>query len=121
MRKPIIRLCRCCGEKFSTTKLCKYYVDITHQKPHNNFIQNTKRSVFSEFTKEHYKTYQIFNELLNEKSKIVKSKDFLRGTGAKLGVFSHVENFEGENTTVLFDIAIIPNENNIILKRKQHA
>ena len=121
MRKPIIRLCRCCGEKFSTTKLCKYYVDITHQKPHNNFIQNTKRSVFSELTKEHYKTYQIFNGLLDKKSKIENSKEFLRGTGAKLGVFSHVENFEGANTTILFDIAIIPNENNIILKRKQHA
>ena len=96
-------------------------MDITHQKPFNNFIQNTKRSVFSELTKEHYKTYQIFNELLNEKSKIVKSKDFLRGTGANLGVFSHVENFEGENTTILFDIAIIPNETHITLKRKQHA
>ena len=72
-------------------------------------------------TKDSLQTYKIYDGLLKNNSSIRKSKEFLRGAGANLGLYSYTDLVDNVRVQFLFDIAIIPDETHITLKRKKHA
>jgi hypothetical protein len=121
MKRILKKTCPCCEQVFETTRKDKVYLNATHQKRFNNTIQNRKRENQFRLTKDHYTTYRIYRALLGSRIEATYSKDFLKGKGAKLYLMSGVDIMKGERVEMLFDIAIIPNENEINLKRKKHA
>jgi hypothetical protein len=121
MKKIYALQCKCCKEPFETTRTDKFYKDKSHQVPKNNanqYAQSKKKNVM---TKDSLQTYKIYDGLLKNNPSIRKSKEFLRGAGAILGLYSYTDLVDNVHVQFLFDIAIIPDENHIILKRKQHA
>lgn len=117
MSKLYKRECPCCGETFETNRIDKFYIADLHQRNHNNSRQYDKRKKLDLINKPLNATYNIYKELLGNKLSTRISKEFLKGRGANLKYFSHVEKIDGLPTHVLFDIAII-NEETIINLRK---
>ena len=117
MKRTRRKTCPCCGEVFETTRKDKVYLDATHQKHHNNAVQNRKRDKNLSLTKEHTKTYQIFRKLLRNNSVVTRSVDFWEGKGADLSLFSGAEMIDGEQTFLLFDLALILNDNFLTIKQ----
>ena len=118
MQKRHKRHCKCCGEPFETNRSDKYYLNPNHQKRNNNWKQEQKRKKRNNMTKASIKTYEIYNDLLKDKSEIRMSKEFLRGRGADLALFTHADLIERQEAQFLFDIAVIDDGNYLILKRK---
>ena len=118
MEKLYKRKCKCCGEPFETNRSDKYYLNPGHQKRNNYWKQERRRKKRNNMTKASIKTYEIYNDLLKDNSEIRISKEFLRGRGADLALFTHVDFFERQQVHFLFDIAVINDENYLILKRK---
>ncbi len=121
MKRPKRKTCPCCGVVFETTRKDKVYLDATHQKYHNNAVQNRKRDQQCRISKDHFDTFRIYQKLLGIEIEATYSKDFLKGKGANLTAFSGIDIIEGEQVEVLFGIAIIPNNNKITLKKIKHA
>ena len=117
MKRTRRKTCPCCGEVFETTRKDKVYLDATHQKHHNNAVQNRKRDKNLSLTKEHTKTYQIFRKLLRNNSVVTRSVDFWEGKGADLSLFTGAEMIDGEQTFLLFDLALILNDNFLTIKK----
>jgi hypothetical protein len=117
MAKLYTKECPCCLEKFETNRIDKIYKNYLHQRKYNNEQQAKKRKQLSQFFKPINATYKIYNELLVGKTSVKKSKEFLRGKGANLEFFSHVDKVNEEITHFLYDIAIIDNGSSIILKK----
>jgi hypothetical protein len=117
MKRTIRKTCPCCRVVFETTRKDKVYLDATHQKYHNNAVQNRKRDKNLSLTKEHTKTYQIFRKLLRNNSDVTRSVDFWEGKGADLSLFTGSELIEGKHTFLLFDLALIHNDNFLTIKQ----
>jgi hypothetical protein len=118
MKKIFRRQCPCCSEPFETNRSDKFYLNPQHQKRNNNCRQEKKRKKRNNMTKASIKTYEIYNDLLKDKSEFRKSKEFLRGRGANLALYTHAELLERKEVQFLFDIAVIDDGNYLILKRK---
>ena len=100
--------CQCgCGETFQTRKTNKEFVNLKHQKDHNNLVQNEKYRSLNEMESRHRKTHGIYKKLMGKKSQIRLSREFLRGAGAELGLMSNYLPFEGINYPVLHNVMII--------------
>ena len=100
--------CKCgCGETFQTSKTNKEFVNLKHQKDHNNLVQNEKYRSLNEMESRHRKTHGIYKKLMGKKSEMRLSREFLRGAGAELGLMSNYLPFEGTNYPVLHDVMII--------------
>ena len=100
--------CKCgCGETFQTRKTNKGFVNLKHQKDHNNLVQNEKYRSLNEMESRHRKTHGIYKKLMGKKSQIRLSREFLRGAGAELGLMSNYLPFEGINYPVLHNVMII--------------
>jgi hypothetical protein len=109
------RVCPCCDKRFETTSSIKYYLNSTHQKKANNITQNKKREQFQKINKPMNDTYNIYMKLLGKQKEVEKSKEFLRGRGANLEFFSHIDVYRGNLTHFLHDIAVIELGNNFKL------
>jgi hypothetical protein len=100
--------CRCgCGETFQTRKSNKKFVNLKHQKDHNNLVQNDKYRSFNEMESRHRKTLGVYKKLMGKKTQVRLSREFLRGAGAELGLMTNYLPLEGINYPVLHDIMII--------------
>lgn len=100
--------CQCgCGEMFRTRKSNKKFVNLKHQKDHNNLVQNAKYQTLYQREAKHRKTLGIYNKLMGKKPQVRISREFLRGAGAELGLMSNYLPFEGINYPVLHDVMII--------------
>lgn len=117
MKSPYVKICPCCLQLFETTRSDKIYLDANHQKRYNNAIQNFKRAQQTSWTKNHYVTHRIYSEILNGRTKARRSKEFLKGAGANLCVYTHTEEVNGEMIQCLFDIAIFDDSDYLILKK----
>ena len=93
----------------------KYYLSFAHQKKANNIKQEKNRKQVQKWNKPMNATYKIYLKLLGQNKNVQKSKEFLRGKGANLQYFSHIENLEGNLTNFLYDIAIIDNSEHVKL------
>ena len=113
--------CQCgCGEMFQTRKTIKEFVNLKHQKDHNNLVQNDKYRSLNEMESRHRKTLGIYKKLMGKKNQVRLSREFLRGAGAELGLMSNYLPFEGINYPVLHNIMIIhdkDDENYVTLKK----
>lgn len=104
--------CKCgCGETFQTRKTNKEFVNLKHQKDHNNLVQNEKYRSLKEMESRHRKTHGIYKKMMGKKSEMRLSREFLRGAGAELGLMSNYLPFEGINYPVLHDVMIIHDKN----------
>lgn len=112
-----LRHCKCCQEPFKTTRTDKFFVDAAHQKRYNNAVQNKKRDKHLSLTKGHIKTYRILQSVLKNQPKITMSMDFLEGKGADLSLFTGAEMIDGEQTFLLFDLALFLNDNFLTIKQ----
>ena len=121
MSKIYLKKCKCCGEEFETNRVDQFFLNRLHQVSYNNDKQSLLRKQLNKINKPIMKTLRIYKELLGLKSKIRISKDFLRGKGANLGVFTHVDKRDDEITVFLFDVAIIEDDEFIILKRDKQC
>jgi hypothetical protein len=116
MSKIYLKKCKCCGEEFETNRVDQFFLNRLHQVSYNNDKQSLLRKRLNKINKPIMKTLRIYKELLGLKSKIRISKDFLRGKGANLAVFTHVATRDNEIINYLFDVAIINDGEFIILK-----
>ena len=115
--------CKCgCGEMFQTKKTNKKFVNLKHQKDHNNLVQNEKYRSLNEMESRHRKTHGIYKKMMGKKSEMRLSREFLRGAGAELGLMSNYLPFEGINYPVLHDVMIIhdKDDNNYVTLKKTH-
>jgi hypothetical protein len=113
--------CQCgCGETFQTRKSNKKFVNLKHQKDHNNLVQNDKYRSFNEMESRHRKTHDIYKKLMGKKTQVRLSREFLRGAGAELGLMTNYIPFEGIQYAVLHDVMIITNkeDNNYVTLKK---
>lgn len=117
MAKLYTKECPCCGETFQTTRVDKIYKNSLHHRSYNNNKQANKRKLLDRLNKPINATYKIYKDLLVGKITVTKSKEFLRGKGANLEFFSHVDKINDEIAHFLFDIAILDRGSNIILKK----
>jgi hypothetical protein len=118
MQKRYKRRCKCCGEPFETNRSDKYFLNRSHQVRHNNQNQSDRRN--GKMTKGLLQTYKIYNDLLSDNPQIKKSKEFLKGRGANLALYTHVDVLDRKKVQFLFDIAIIDDVDHFTLKRKYH-
>ena len=107
--------CKCgCGEMFQTKKTNKKFVNLKHQKDHNNLVQNEKYRSLNEMESRHRKTHGIYKKLMGKKSQMRLSREFLRGAGAELGLISNYTPFEGKQQPTLHDVMIITDKDDSI-------
>ena len=103
--------CKCgCGEMFQTKKTNKKFVNLKHQKDHNNLVQNEKYRSLNEMESRQRKTLGVYKKLLGKKNQIRVSREFLRGAGADLGLVTNFTPFEGNHYHALHKIIIIPDK-----------
>jgi hypothetical protein len=113
--------CKCgCGEMFQTKKTNKKFVNLKHQKDHNNLVQNEKYRSLNEMESRQRKTLGVYKKLLGKKNQIRVSREFLRGAGADLGLVTNFTPFEGNHYYALHKIIIIPDkdDNNYVTLKK---
>lgn len=107
--------CKCgCGEMFQTRKTNKEFLNLKHQKDHNNLVQNEKYRSLNEMESRHRKTHDIYKKIMGKKSQIRLSREFLRGAGAELGLISNYTPFEGKQHPTLHDVMIITDKDDSI-------
>ena len=112
-----IKKCKCCGEEFETNRIDQFFLNRLHQVSFNNKKQSDRRKKLGKFNKDISSTYGIYLRLLGTKSQLKKSKEFLRGSGANLAVYTHTDEINGEFIQCLFDIAIFDKDEYLILKK----
>jgi hypothetical protein len=113
--------CKCCGKEFDTTRIDQFFVNRQHQIAFNNFKQSLRRRKLGKINNAISVTYSIYNELLGLRSLRRKSKEFLKGMGANIAVHTHTEEIDGVFYQFLYDIQIIDDKNDLILKRKKNG
>ena len=116
MTQLILKKCKCCGEEFETNRIDQFFKNRLHQVSHNNNKQSILRKRLAKINTPILKTLRIYKDLIGIKSEIRVSKDFLRGKGANIAVFTHVAKRDNEIINFLFDVAIINDGEFIILK-----
>ncbi len=117
MSKKYKRPCKCCGVEFETNRSDKFYVDRSHQVKNNNRTQAKYKEKLKKITGPLYSVYRVFDKLLGSRESLRKSRDYLRGAGAKLGYFTHNEKIDNEIVPILIDIALHEKDDFITLKR----
>lgn len=119
--EPITLECKCgCGEIFKTRSSIKKYVDYSHQKDNNNIVQNAKYRALNKLEAKHRKTLKIYQKLMGKRSSIHRSREFLKGAGADLGLLTHFTPYDGKQEPTLHDIMIIndPKDANYLYLQK---
>ena len=119
--EPITLECKCgCGVIFETRNSTKKYVNPTHQKDNNNLVQNAKYRAFNKMESKHRKTLEIYRKLMGKRTKIHRSREFLRGAGADLGLLTFYTPYNGKQQPTLHDVMIIndPNDTNYVYLQK---
>jgi hypothetical protein len=119
--EPITLQCKCgCGEIFKTRSRIKKYVNSTHQKENNNIVQNEKYRALNKIESKHRKTLGVFRKLMGKRNRIHRSREFLRGAGADLGLLTHYTKYEDKHQATLHDVMIIndPKDANYIYIQK---
>lgn len=113
--------CQCgCGEMFQTRNGTKKYLNRKHQKDNNNLVQNAKYRAFNQMEAKHRKTLEIYRKLMGKRTKIHRSREFLRGAGADLGLLTFYTPYNGKQEPTLYDVMIIndPNDTNYVYLQK---
>jgi len=119
--EPITLECKCgCGETFTTRNSTKKYVNPDHQKDNNNLVQNAKYRAFNQMEAKHRKTLGIYRKLMGKRTKIHRSREFLRGAGADLGLLTFYTPYNGKQQPTLHDVMIIndPEDTNYVYLQK---
>lgn len=119
--EPVTLVCKCgCGEIFTTRNSTKKYLNRKHQKDNNNLVQNAKYRAFNQMEAKHRKTLEIYRKLMGKRTKIKRSREFLRGAGADLGLLTFYTPYNGKQQPTLHDVMIIndPNDTNYVYLQK---
>jgi len=120
-KEPITLECECgCGEIFTTRNSTKKYLNRKHQKDNNNLVQNAKYRAFNQMEAKHRKTLGIYRKLMGKRTKIKRSREFLRGAGADLGLLTFYTPYNGKQQPTLHDVMIIndPKDTNYVYLQK---
>ena len=120
-KEPITLECECgCGEIFTTRNSTKKFVNPDHQIKKNNRVQNAKYRAFNQIESKHRKTLEIYRKLMGKRTKIKRSREFLRGAGADLGLLTFYTPYNGKQQPTLHDVMIIndPNDTNYVYLQK---
>ncbi len=121
MTQLILKKCKCCGEEFETNRIDQFFKNRLHQVSHNNNKQSILRKRLAKINTPILKTLRIYKDLIGLKSQIRVSKDFLRGKGANIAVFTHVAKLDDQLVNFLYDIAIFDQEDFIVLKKNKQC
>ncbi len=113
--------CTCCGEEFETNRIDQFFLNRLHQIAYNNKKQSLRRRKLGKINNAISVTYNIYNKLLGLKSQTRKSKEFLKGKGANIAVHTHTEEIDDVFYQFLYDIQIIDDKNDLILKKKKNG
>lgn len=106
--EPVTLVCKCgCGEIFTTTNSTKKHVNPDHQIKKNNRVQNAKYRALNKVESKHRKTLGIYRKLMGKKTRIHRSREFLRGAGADLGLLTNYTTYNGKQQPTLHDVMII--------------
>ena len=119
--EPITLECKCgCGEIFKTRNTTKVYVDPSHQIKRNNRVQNAKYRTLNKMESKHRKTLEIYRKIMGKRTRIHRSREFLRGAGADLGLLTNYTPFNGKQEPTLHDVMIIndPKDANYVYLQK---
>lgn len=116
-----IKKCKCCGEEFETNRIDQFFLNRLHQIAYNNRKQSERRRKLGIINKDISSTYNIYLKLLGTKSQVKKSKEFLRGRGANLAVFTHTDEIDGDYIQCLYDIAVFDRTEYLILKKRSNG
>jgi hypothetical protein len=117
MTQLILKKCKCCSEEFETNRIDQFFINRLHQVSYNNNKQSNLRKRLAKINTPILKTLRIYKDLLALKSQIRVSKDFLRGKGANIAVFTHLEEIDDKIVNILYDIAIFDQGDYIVLKK----
>lgn len=121
MTHLILKKCKCCGEEFETNRIDQFFKNRLHQVAYNNKKQSNLRKRLAKINTPILKTLRIYKELIGLKSQNRVSKDFLRGKGANIAVFTHVEKLDDQLVNFLYDIAIFDDGDFIVLKKNKQC
>ena len=113
--------CKCCGEKFETNRIDQFFKNRLHQVSHNNNKQSILRKRLAKINTPILKTFRIYKDLIGLKAEIRVSKDFLRGKGANIAVFTHVSKIDDQIVNFLYDIAMFDKGDYIVLKKNKQC
>jgi len=119
--EPITLECKCgCGEIFKTRNSVKKYVYPSHQKENNNIVQNAKHRALNKLEAKQRKTLEIYRKMMGNRTRIHRSREFLRGAGADLGILTHYTPYNGKQQPTLHDVMIIndPKDANYVYLQK---
>jgi len=119
--EPITLECKCgCGEIFKTRNSVKKYVYPSHQKENNNIVQNAKYRALNKLEAKQRKTLEIYRKMMGNRTRIHRSREFLRGAGADLGILTHYTPYNGKQQPTLHDVMIIndPKDANYVYLQK---
>jgi hypothetical protein len=121
MNNSYIKKCKCCREEFETNRIDQFFVNRLHQVSYNNKKQSNRRLKLGKYNKDISSTYTIFQRLLGVKSQVKKTKEFLRGSGVNLAVYTHTVEIDGDFVQCLYDILIFDKNEYIILKKQSNG
>ena len=95
-------------------------MDPSHQKDNNNIVQNAKYRALNKMEAKHRKTLEIYRKIMGKRTRIHRSREFLRGAGADLGLLTNYTPFNGKQEPTLHDVMIIndPKDANYVYLQK---
>jgi len=99
------------GEEFETNRINQNFISAKNRiKYYNNKAQKLRRET-ARINKPLHNNLRILNELLANKTEIIKHKQFLLGMGYSFGVHSHYEKYNGKSCIAIYQYIIVKLEN----------
>lgn len=98
------------GELFIPKKVTQKFKIRENQIKYNNQLQSLRRQFLGPLLRPLLKTHRILTETIGSKNTITLHKEWLKGAGADMTLFTHVETIETKRFHAIFNFTITSNQ-----------
>ena len=105
------------GEEFIPKKITQRFKTPSNQIKFNNQLQSRRRQFLGMILKPLNRTHRILTKALGESSSVRLHKEWLKGAGADMTLFTHIEKMDNVNFKAIFNIAISVKEEYYIIQK----
>jgi hypothetical protein len=116
MKKEIIRIDPYTGEEFIALRINQRFSESANRVKFHNYSANVLRKETAHINYPINKTHKLLRKLMENKSEVEYSYDYLNGYGINFKIFNHVTKINGITHPSIYEFTFIIDKKNTKIK-----